>query len=149
MQKMPMERVQLETYPKWFRALREEFNESLPGILEGKDPYLAPPAFAGWQDDPRGKVSLRPCQHALAVKAERLGESWEQIRSNRRAQPLPLIRAALFNWARQHWPKATYKEVGRIFNCDHSTVIWWARRHKERLESDPVYQDVWERVNQV
>ena len=81
----------------------------------------------------------------LSVIDGKLGITYEQMRSASRLREIVFARRVLCVIARRHWDM-TYEVIGRLINKDHSSVIYYIKKHDHEYEKYPDYSRMYKTV---
>lgn len=75
------------------------------------------------------------------------GLSIVQLRSKQKTRSMADARANYFFLMKNKFPNLTLDLLGHKLNRDHATVLYAIRKHKMLVNSDPLYRNLFEDIN--
>ncbi len=122
------------------RALCYEFRQSLPAIIAGKDPYLAPFGCA----DTAIYIS-----DIVAAVCGASGVPKVQFWSNHRARPIARARQIAYALIREIRKDKTVSEIAKYFNRDPKTIYYGIAQMPTYLRREPETRRIMHRARAV
>lgn len=122
----------------------DDFEDALIGLMEAPKPILRPKTLP-----PMEVLQASPSSIERAIQEVILQEfdiKWSLVLSRTRTARIAAVRQIAM-WLYRRYLGCSYPELGKMFNRDHTTVMWAARRIDEVLRTGVWGKGVWTMVS--